>query len=70
MLKNIDYSKILFFDIETVPLTYQFSELDERGQFLWDKKQSFYSKEMKLQQKKLMKRLEFMQSSARWCVFL
>ncbi len=41
MLKNIDYSKILFFDIETVPLTYQFSELDERGQFLWDKKTKF-----------------------------
>ena len=41
MLKNIDYSKILFFDIETVPLTYQFSELDERGQLLWDKKTKF-----------------------------
>ena len=41
MLKNIDYSKILFFDIETVPLTFQFSELDERGQLLWDKKTKF-----------------------------
>tara|TARA_Y100000385_G_scaffold111739_1_gene115950 strand:- start:282 stop:1001 length:720 start_codon:yes stop_codon:yes gene_type:complete len=41
MLKNIDYSKILFFDIETVPLTYNFNELDKRGQDLWDKKTKF-----------------------------
>jgi uncharacterized protein YprB with RNaseH-like and TPR domain len=41
MLKNIDYSKILFFDIETVPLCYRFSDLDQRGQFLWDKKTKF-----------------------------
>lgn len=41
MLKNIDYSKILFFDIETVPLTYKFSDLEERGQILWDKKTRF-----------------------------
>ena len=37
MLKNINYSKILFFDIETVPLKYNFKDLDERGQELWDK---------------------------------
>ena len=41
MLKHIDYSKILFFDIETVPLTYKFTDLDERGQSLWDKKTKF-----------------------------
>tara|TARA_B100000900_G_scaffold386497_1_gene377016 strand:- start:112 stop:831 length:720 start_codon:yes stop_codon:yes gene_type:complete len=41
MLKNIDYSKILFFDIETVPLTYKFNDLDKRGQDLWDKKTKF-----------------------------
>jgi uncharacterized protein YprB with RNaseH-like and TPR domain len=41
MLKNIDYSKILFFDIETVPLCYRFSDLDQRGQFLWEKKTKF-----------------------------
>ena len=41
MLKNIDYSKILFFDIETVPLKYKFEDLDERGQLLWDKKTKF-----------------------------
>ena len=33
--------KFFFFDIETVPLTFQFSELDERGQLLWDKKTKF-----------------------------
>ena len=41
MLKNIDYSKILFFDIETVPLSYHFSDMDERGKELWDKKSKF-----------------------------
>jgi uncharacterized protein YprB with RNaseH-like and TPR domain len=41
MLKNINYSKILFFDIETVPLKYDFKNLDERGQDLWSKKTRF-----------------------------
>jgi 3'-5' exonuclease len=41
MLQNIDYGKILFFDVETVPLCYQFNELDERGKELWDKKTRF-----------------------------
>ena len=41
MLKNINYSKILFFDIETVPLEYNFKDLDERGQVLWDRKTRF-----------------------------
>ena len=41
MLKNINYSKILFFDIETVPLEYNFKNLDERGQVLWDRKTRF-----------------------------
>lgn len=41
MLKNINYSKILFFDIETVPLEYDFKNLDERGQDLWSKKTRF-----------------------------
>ena len=41
MLKNINYSKILFFDIETVPQTFEYSELDERGQGLWDRKTRF-----------------------------
>ena len=41
MLKNVNYSKILFFDIETVPQTFDYNELDERGQGLWDKKTRF-----------------------------
>ena len=41
MLKNINYSKILFFDIETVPLEYNFKNLDERGQVLWYRKTRF-----------------------------
>jgi uncharacterized protein YprB with RNaseH-like and TPR domain len=41
MLKNINYSKILFFDIETVPLEYDFKNLDERGKDLWSKKTRF-----------------------------
>lgn len=41
MLQNINYSKILFFDIETVPLEYDFKNLDERGQDLWSKKTRF-----------------------------
>ena len=45
MLKNINYSKILFFDIETVPLEYNFKDLDERGQVLWDRKTRLFKKE-------------------------
>ncbi len=41
MLKNLDYSKVLFLDIETVPLAYNFNELDERSKFLWDKKTKY-----------------------------
>ena len=41
MLKNVNYSKILFFDIETVPQTFDYNELDEKGQGLWDRKTRF-----------------------------
>ena len=41
MLKNLNSSKILFFDIETVPIKYDFKDLDERGQQLWSKKTRF-----------------------------
>ncbi len=41
MFKNLDYSKILFFDIETVPLVYDFNNLDDRGKELWNKKSKF-----------------------------
>ena len=41
MLNKIDVSKILFLDIETVPLSYKFSELEEKTQLLWDKKTKY-----------------------------
>lgn len=41
MLPYIDLSKIIFIDIETVPVTYRFLDLDERGQYLWDKKTKY-----------------------------
>ena len=41
MLQNINYNKILFFDIETVPFTYEFKDLEERAQGLWDRKTRF-----------------------------
>ena len=41
MLKNLDYSKVLFLDIETVPNAYSFNDLDERSKFLWDKKTKY-----------------------------
>ena len=41
MLANLDFSKIIFIDIETVPCVYHFSEMDERGKELWNKKTRF-----------------------------
>lgn len=41
MLNNLDFSKIIFIDIETVPVVYHFSELNERGKELWEKKTRF-----------------------------
>ena len=41
MLPINDLSKIIFIDIETVPVVYNHSELDERGQELWNKKTRF-----------------------------
>ncbi len=41
MLNNLDFSKIIFIDIETVPCVYHFSELDDRGKELWNKKTKF-----------------------------
>jgi len=41
MLNIPDFSKIIFIDIETVPVVYHFSDLDERGKELWDKKTRF-----------------------------
>ena len=44
MLNNINTEKILFLDIETVPMQYSFSELDDRSKKLWNKKTTFLQK--------------------------
>ena len=41
MVAKIDLSKILFLDIETVPLVYNHKDLDEKSQDLWNKKTTF-----------------------------
>jgi len=38
MIHAIDLSRILFIDIETVPLSASFGELDERSRSFWEKK--------------------------------
>jgi len=44
-LNKIDLRKILFLDIETVPMVANYSELPERFKKLWDKKASYLVKE-------------------------
>ena len=41
MLNNIDTSKILFLDIETVPQVYRFQELNDTSKYLWSKKTKY-----------------------------
>lgn len=41
MLNNIDTSKILFLDIETVPQVYRFQELNDNSKSLWSKKTKY-----------------------------
>jgi uncharacterized protein YprB with RNaseH-like and TPR domain len=41
MLNNLDLSKVIFIDIETVPVVYKFTDLNDRGQELWSKKTRF-----------------------------
>ena len=41
MLNKIDVSKILFLDVETVPICYEFEALEEKTKFLWDKKTKY-----------------------------
>ncbi|MBA7580582.1 hypothetical protein ES708_22475 [subsurface metagenome] len=45
MLSEIEISKILFIDIETVPQKQSFDELSEKMQLLWDKKSSHFRTE-------------------------
>ncbi len=41
MLEHIDISKIIFLDVETVPLVYDYSKLDNETANLWDKKSKY-----------------------------
>lgn len=45
MLSQLDLSKVLFLDIETVPLVYKFEELDEKTQTLYSDKTRFLQKD-------------------------
>ncbi len=45
MLDNLDLTKVLCLDIETVPQYADFSTMDERWQHLWQKKAQFLVKE-------------------------
>ena len=45
MADSIDLSKILFFDIETVPQFEEYSKLDETTQKFWDAKSAFIKKD-------------------------
>ncbi len=45
MLENINLSKILFIDIETVSQKKSYQELDEKWQSLWDKKANYFLEE-------------------------
>ncbi|NND77294.1 MAG: 3'-5' exonuclease [Flavobacteriales bacterium] len=44
MLHNIPLNKVLFLDIETVPITYRYAELSEREQYLWNGKTQWIQK--------------------------
>jgi hypothetical protein len=41
MLSRIQFDKVLFLDIETVPQIYQYEDLDEKGQELFYAKNRF-----------------------------
>ncbi len=45
MLKRVQLGKVLFLDIETVPLVYDFDELDEKGRELFEAKTRFLQKD-------------------------
>ena len=48
-MTKTDIEKILFIDIETVPLVYKYDELDENTKELWNKKWQ-YNKEVSAEQ--------------------
>ena len=44
MIQNLDLQKIIFLDIETVPLEYNFKDLPKKTIDLWDKKTKYIQK--------------------------
>ena len=45
MLQNLDLTKILVLDIETVPQYITYKEVPEKWQHLWDKKSAFIKRD-------------------------
>ena len=45
MLDNLNLSKALFLDIETVPQTYDYNDLDDATKYLWEKKNAYHLKD-------------------------
>ena len=45
MLTNLKLEKVIFIDVETVPLALSYEKLDNRSKSLWDKKASFLAKD-------------------------
>ncbi len=45
-MQNLDFEKLLFLDIETVPQVAEFNDLDQNSQYLWDKKTQWQRNEM------------------------
>jgi hypothetical protein len=41
MIKQVQFEKILFLDIETVPQAYQFEQLDDKSKALFEAKNRF-----------------------------
>ena len=48
MLQHIDIKKIIFLDVETVPLEYEFKKLPKRTIELWDKKTQYIQKHQEI----------------------
>lgn len=47
MLEQLNLTKVLFLDIETVPEVYNYNDLSEDAQYLWEKKNAYFLKEGK-----------------------
>ncbi|MFT7614796.1 MAG: putative PolB exonuclease-like 3'-5' exonuclease [Parvicellaceae bacterium] len=45
MLDQLNLSKVLFLDIETVPQTYNYNDLDDSTKYLWEKKNAYHLKD-------------------------